>query len=201
MISRLRGTALSIKPPIAVIDVHGVGFKLTCSQAALESLSVGHACDLHTHMIVREDDISLYGFMSDEEVELFLLLLGVQGVGARTAIAMLSKLSPQMLRSAIVNQQTETLSRVPGIGKKTAEKIAFALKDKLSGLDVAPGGESVGNAPLTSADAEVISALTSLGYSIAEAQASFASLPRGEKLDLEEKLRRCLVYFATGQTR
>ncbi|MCX6019869.1 MAG: Holliday junction branch migration protein RuvA [Chloroflexi bacterium] len=195
MISRLRGSALSIKPPTAVIDVNGVGYKLTCSQAALETLAPGRTCDLHTHMIVREDDISLYGFVSEEEISLFLLLLSVQGVGARTAIAMLSKLSPQLLRSAIVNQQTETLSRVPGIGKKTAEKIVFVLKDKLSGLDVAPGGDAASTAPISTSDVEVISALTSLGYSIAEAQAAFASLPRGEKLDLEEKLRRCLAYF------
>jgi Holliday junction DNA helicase RuvA len=195
VISRLRGAALTVKPPIAVVDVGGVGYKLICSQAALESLAPGRPCDLHTHMIVREDDISLYGFISEEEVDLFLLLLSVQGVGARTAIAMLSKLSPQMLRSAIVNQQTETLSRVPGIGKKTAEKIVFALKDKLGGLDVAPGAEVAAGATLTASDAEVIAALTSLGYSIAEAQAAFASLPRGEKLDLEEKIRRCLAFF------
>ncbi len=197
MISRLRGIALSIKPPIAVVDVQGVGFKLTCSQTALALLSPGQTCDLHTHLIVREDDLSLYGFAGEEEVDLFLLLLGVQGVGARTAIAILSKLSPQMLRSAIVNQQTETLSRVPGIGKKTAEKIVFALKGKLSGLDGAPGADAAMPTPLTASDAEVISALTSLGYSIAEAQAAFAALPRGEKLDLEEKIRRCLAYFGS----
>ncbi len=92
MISRLRGTALTVKAPIAVIDVQGVGYKVMCSQAALDTLTVGRACDLHTHMIVREDDISLYGFSSEDEIELFLMLLGVQGVGARTSIAILSKL-------------------------------------------------------------------------------------------------------------
>lgn len=191
MISRLRGIALSIKPPLAVIDVQGVGFKVTCSQAAIDTLDLGRACDLHTHLIVREDDLSLFGFASEEEVELFLLLLSVQGIGARTAIAMLSKLSPDMLRSAIVNQQADTLARVPGIGKKTAEKIIFALKNKLGGLDAAP----TGGAPMTSVDTEVIAALTSLGYSIAEAQGALAALPKDEKLDLEEKIRRALGYF------
>jgi Holliday junction DNA helicase RuvA len=190
MIARLRGIALSIKPPHAVIDAQGVGYKLTCSQTAIDSLDIGRNCDLHTHMIVREDDISLFGFGSEEEVELFLLLLTVQGVGARTAIAMLSKLSPEMLREAIVKQQPETLARVPGIGKKTAEKIIFALKGKLGGLDLAPGG--TGAAAPSSVDTEVIAALTSLGYSIAEAQGALATLPRDEKLDLEEKLRRAL---------
>ncbi len=191
MISRLRGVALTIRPPFAVIDVQGVGFKLTCSQAALDSLDLGRNCDLHTHLIVREDDLSLFGFASEDEVELFQLLLTVQGVGARTAIAMLSKLPLDALRSAIVNQQAETLSRVPGIGKKTAEKIIFALKGKLGGLDAAP----VGGVALTSSDTEVIAALTSLGYSIAEAQGALASLPKDEKLDIEEKLRRALGYF------
>lgn len=191
MISRIRGAVLILKPPIAVVDVHGVGFKLTCSQAALDTLDLGRNCDLHTHLIVREDDLSLYGFSSEEEVELFQVLLTVQGIGARTAIAMLSKLSPEALRDAIVQQQVETLSRVPGIGKKTAEKIVFALKNKLGGLDVAP----LGSMPISAVDTEVISALTSLGYSIAEAQGALASLPRDEKLDLEEKIRRALAYF------
>jgi Holliday junction DNA helicase RuvA len=191
MISRLRGIALSIKPPIAVIDVQGVGYKLTCSQAALDTLTEGRACDVHTHMIVREDDISLYGFVSEDEIELFTLLLGVQGVGARTAIAMLSRLSAEALTQAIVNQQPETLSRVPGIGKKTAEKIIFALKGKLGGLDAAPAS-MVGATSLSAVDTEVIAALTALGYSVSEAHSALAALPKDEKLDLEEKIRRTL---------
>jgi Holliday junction DNA helicase RuvA len=191
MISRLRGIALSIKPPIAVIDVQGVGYKLTCSQAALDTLTEGRACDVHTHMIVREDDISLYGFVSEDEIELFTLLLGVQGVGARTAIAMLSRLSAEALTQAIVNQQPETLSRVPGIGKKTAEKIIFALKGKLGGLDAAPAS-IVGATSLSAVDTEVIAALTALGYSVSEAHGALAALPKDEKLDLEEKIRRTL---------
>jgi holliday junction DNA helicase RuvA len=192
MIARLRGIALTVRPPLAVIDVQGVGYKLTCSQAALDTLTEGRACDVHTHMIVREDDISLYGFVSEDEIELFMLLLGVQGVGARTAIAMLSKLSAEALTQAIVHQQPETLSRVPGIGKKTAEKIIFALKGKLGGLDAAPASV-IGATSLSSVDTEVIAALTSLGYSVSEAHAALAGLPKDEKLDLEEKIRRTLA--------
>jgi Holliday junction DNA helicase RuvA len=192
VISRIRGTVLSIKPPAAVIDVGGVGFRVLCSQAALDTLDLGRNCDLHTHLIVREDDLSLYGFGSEEEVELFQLLLTVQGVGARTGLAMLSKLSPETLRDAVAKQQVETLSRVPGIGKKTAEKIVFSLKGKLGGLDALP---AVGTVALSAVDTEVIAALTALGYSIAEAQGALASLPRGEPMDLEEKLRRALAYF------
>ena len=188
MISRLRGTVLTLKSPIAIIDVGGVGFKVSCSQAALDKLSLGHAADLHTHLIVKEDDLALYGFASDEEVEFFLMLLGVQGIGAKTALAMLSKLQPSQLRSAIVNQQVDVIASVPGIGKKTAEKVIFTLKSKLGGLDVAP----VGSTAMNAVDAEVVNALTSLGYSIAEAQGALAALPKGQQLDLEEKIVQAL---------
>ncbi len=190
MISRLRGTVLSIKPPIAIVDVSGVGFRVSCSQAALDTLDLGRAADLYTHLIVREDDLSLFGFASDEEVSLFQTLLSVSGVGPRTALAMLSRLQPEALRAAIVGDRVDVISRVPGIGKKTAEKIIFALKDKLGGLDTAP------STPLSAVDTEVISALTALGYSVTEAQAALQSLPHGEKLDLEEKIRLALGYFA-----
>jgi Holliday junction DNA helicase RuvA len=190
MISRLRGTVLTVKPPIAIIDVGGVGFRVSCSQAALDTLDVGRAADLHTHLIVREDELSLYGFSSEEEMTFFQTLLGVSGIGPRTALAMLSKLQPEALRAAIVNNRVEVISHVPGIGKKTAEKIIFALKDKLGGLETAP------NMPISAVDTEVISALTALGYSAAESQAALASLPHDDKLDLEDKIRLALNYFA-----
>jgi Holliday junction DNA helicase RuvA len=192
VISRIRGTVLNIKSPAVVVDVQGVGFRVLCSQAAIDTLDLGRNCDLHTHLIVREDDLSLFGFANEDELELFQLLLTVQGVGARTGLAMLSKLSPETLRDAVSKQQVETLSRVPGIGKKTAEKIIFSLKGKLGGLDAAP---AVGTVALSAVDTEVIAALTALGYSVAEAQGALASLPRGEPMDLEEKLRRSLAYF------
>ena len=191
MIARLRGMVLAITPPTAVVDVQGVGFRVACSQAALDALVVGHPCDLHTRLIVREDELALYGFADEDEAALFGLLLGVPGVGARTALALLSRLAAPVLRQAISAQQVEVLSRVPGVGKKTAEKIIFALRDKL----VAPEGVSAG-ALSSAADAEVIAALTALGYSLAEAQRALAALPRGEPLDLEEKIRRALAYFS-----
>jgi Holliday junction DNA helicase RuvA len=190
MISRLRGTVLSVKPPSVVVDVGGVGFRVSCSQAAIDKLDVGRTADLHTHLIVREDDLSLYGFASEDEVSLFQTLLSVSGVGPRTGLALLSKLQPETLRAAIVGDRVDVISRVPGIGRKTAEKIIFALKDKLGGLEATPAE------PMSAVDTEVISALTALGYSVTEAQAALASLPRGEKLDLEEKIRLSLNYFS-----
>lgn len=176
---------------MATVDVQGVGFRVLCSQAALDGLTLGRPCDLHTHLIVREDELALYGFASEEEVEWFSLLLSVPGVGARTALALLSKLPSDALRQAIANQQVETLARAPGVGKKTAEKIIFALRGKLGGLDALPPA----GASLSAMDAEVIAALTALGYSVAEAQQALASLPRDAQLGLEEKIRRALAYF------
>ena len=121
MISRLRGTVLSVKPPVAVIDVGGVGFRVSCSQAALDTLDTGRTADLHTHLIVREDDLSLFGFSSEEEVTLFLTLLTVAGIGPRTALSILSRLQPEALRAAIVNNRVDVISQVPGIGKKSAK--------------------------------------------------------------------------------
>lgn len=191
MISRLRGTVLSIRPPIVILEVGGVGFKVSCSQAALDNLDPGRTADIHTHLIVREDELSLYGFASEDEVSLFQTLLTVSGIGPRTALAMLSRMQPEVLREAIVNDRVEVISRVPGVGKKTAEKVIFTLKGKLGGLDAAPSMPA-----LSAVDTEVINALTSLGYSVAEAQAALSSLPKAEKMDLEEKLRRSLGYFA-----
>jgi Holliday junction DNA helicase RuvA len=189
MIARLRGTVLSIKAPHVVVDAGGVGYRVTCAQTALDTVDLGRPADLHTHLAVREDSWQLYGFASEDELELFQVLLTVSGVGPRTALAVLSKLNPAAFRAAVVNQQIEALSRVPGVGKKTAEKMIFALKDKLGGLDTAPA------MPMSAADTEILSALTALGYSAAEAQAALAALPRKEPLDLEEKLRRALAYF------
>src|SRR5512141_3080189 len=114
MISRLRGTVLSVKAPVAVIDVSGVGLRVSCSQAALDTLDIGRVADLHTHLIVREDDLSLYGFASDDEVALFLTLLSVSGIGPRTALSMLSRLQPETLRAAIISDRVDVISQVPG---------------------------------------------------------------------------------------
>ena len=122
------------------------------------------------------------GFPSQDELELFELLLGVSGVGARTALAVLGAASPEQLRSAIAHEQTEVLTRVPGIGPKTAKSIVFHLKDKVG---IVTAGAQI--AYLTDADTEVIAALTGLGYSIVEAQTALASLPRDASQDVEDR--------------
>jgi Holliday junction DNA helicase RuvA len=123
---------------------------------------------------------------------LFELLLTVQGVGPRLALAVLSTLSLDVLRMAVSQEQPEVLDRVPGVGRKTAEKIVFALKDKL-GLGFAVGGL----APINDVDSEVIAALTALGYSVVEAQAGLQSIAKGEGATVEDRIRLALQYFTT----
>lgn len=195
MIASLRGTLLSFHPPdTCVVEVAGVGFKVFVPTSVLDGVQTGHGLFLHTHLVVREDALTLFGFATEEQRTLFELLLTVQGVGPKLALAVLSALSPDVLRRAVVNEQPEVFNRVRGVGKKTAEKIVFALKDKL-------GGE-LGLAGVLAAadvDAEVIAALTALGYSVVEAQAAVQAIPKeaaAEAKTLEDRLRLALAYFA-----
>jgi Holliday junction DNA helicase RuvA len=193
MISTLRGALLSLQPPDAlVVEVGGVGFKVFVPTSVLDGAAVGHAVFLHTHLIVREDALTLYGFASEEQRALFELLLTVQGVGPRLALSVLASLSVDVLRRAIVNEQPDIFSRVRGVGRKTAEKIVFTLKDKLGAEVSLAGVVAAGDV-----DTEVIAALTALGYSVVEAQAAVQSIPKeaGVKA-VEDRIRLALAYFA-----
>lgn len=191
MISSLRGTVLQINPDFLVVEVGGVGLKVQVPSSVFDELDgVGRNIFLHTHLIVREDALALYGFSSEEQRALFELLLSVQGVGPRLALAVLSSLSLDVLRRAVAQEQVEVLDRVPGVGRRTAEKIAFTLKDKL-GAEFTLGGIT----HVSDVDTEVMSALTTLGYSIVEAQAALQSIPKGEGKDVEERVRLALQYF------
>ena len=146
---------------------------------------------LHTHLVVREDDLTLIGFATEDELDLFENLIAVSGVGPKLALALLSGMAPDALRLAIGQEQPDVLARVPGIGKKTAQKIVLELKDKMGAVEVAEG-----LAALTEADAAVIDALTALGYSIVEAQRAVQGLPR-DVTDVEERLRLALASFGS----
>jgi Holliday junction DNA helicase RuvA len=172
-----------------VVDVGGVGLRVLCTQPTLAAARLGEVISLHTHLVVREDDLSLIGFGTAEELALFEHLIAVSGVGPKLALALLSGMAPDALRLAVGQDQPDVLARIPGIGKKTAQKIVLELKDKIGPVEVAEG-----LAALTEADAAVIDALTALGYSIVEAQRAVQSLPR-DVTDVEERLRRALSSF------
>jgi Holliday junction DNA helicase RuvA len=193
MIASLQGTVTSTGKDFVVLQVGGLGFRVFVPQTLLAgNAGLGGEIVLYTHLHVRENELTLYGCATEEELALFRLLLGVSGIGPKVALAILSTLPPDNLRAAIAQEDVTTLARVPGIGPKTAKKLVFDLKDKVD-ADIAPG-EPV--AVLTEADADLIAALTSLGYSVVEAQAAIQALPR-EPLPLEERVRLSLAYFAS----
>ena len=191
MIARLSGTIWAIGHDHVVVRSGGIGFHVRTPTSVLDQLDgPGKPVELFTHLHVRENDLSLFGFLTEEELAIFRLLLGVSGVGPKVALAVLSTLSPQALRQAVAQEDAATLARVPGIGKKTAQAIMFQLREKIS----LPGEMRV---PLLSdSDAEVIAALCGLGFSLVEAQAALQTLPREEDLTVEERVRQALAYFA-----
>ena len=191
MISSLHGRITAKGENYVVVEVGGVGFKVFVPSSSLDQFgSVGQEISLFTHMHVRENELALYGFRSPDELQLFELLLGVSGIGPKVGLKIVSIMSVETLREAIATGDAAMLTRIPGIGKKIAERVMVDLKDKL-GVSL----EFVSYPALTHADAEVISALTSLGYSIAEAQAALRSLPQ-QDFPLEDKVRLALQYFA-----
>ncbi len=191
MIARLEGTVAAVGANYVVVNVGGVGFRVYVPDSLIHNLSgPGSHIRLFTHLHVRENELNLYGCVTHDELELFHLLLGVSGIGPRMALTILSSLSPQSLRAAIAREQAEILARVPGVGLKTARRLIFQLKDKMALEELATVP------PLTDQDAEVIAALTALGYSVVEAQTALQSLPRDPDLSLEERIRLALAYFA-----
>ncbi|MBM9518520.1 Holliday junction branch migration protein RuvA [Desulforhopalus vacuolatus] len=181
MIARLSGKILALYADRAVLDVHDVGYELLMSTDTLSRLpEVGGSVFVHVYTNVREDAISLYGFLAEEEKELFLLLRTVSGIGPRVALAMLSGLRVEPLCSAIVNGDVKRLTTLQGIGKKTAERICMELKDKVAHL--ASGRVSIsGRTPLTgggSAVQDTVSALTNFGYSETQVRTALAGVKK-----------------------
>ena len=190
MIASLSGTVQRIGKNNLIIAIGGVGVRVFVPRTVLEDVGgVGRSIFLHTYLIVREQELALYGFETEEDLGLFELLLGVNGVGPKVGLAILSTLSPEMLKSAIMQEEAVILQRVPGIGKKTAERILFQLRDKLDFTAVST------TLPLVSdVDADVIDFLTGLGFSIVEAQSALQKLPREAKT-IDERVQLALQFL------
>ena len=169
----------------------GVGLQVFVPSPLSDEFSPGQNVFLHTYLIVRQDAMALYGFDSQDSREIFELLLGVSGVGPKLAVTILSTLTPDSIRRAVINDQAEIFSQVPGVGNKTAQKILFNLQDKISKEE---GFEPI--ARMSEVDSEVLSALVALGYSVVEAQAALQSIPRDTPQDVEQRLRLALGYFS-----
>jgi len=192
MIVSISGRVQEVYSDSLVIDIGGVGLQVFVPAPWRDRLRSGESIFLHTYLVVREDALTLYGFETRESRELFSLLLGVNGVGPRMALAVLSTLSPDAIRRAVFHEQAEVFQRVPGVGKQTAQKILLYLEHK---LPVEAGLAPVGM--ISAADSEVLEALTGLGYSVVEAQTALQSIPRDTPQDVETRLRLALQYFSS----
>ncbi len=192
MIASLNGRIQEVFPDSLIVEVGGVGLQVFVPASTRDHLHAGELVFLYTYMVVRQDLLALYGFETREGRQYFTLLLTVDGIGPKLALGVLSVLSPDAIRRAIFHEQPEVFSRVPGVGKKTAQKILLQLQDKITG--------EAGLEPVTAisdTDTEVIGALTGLGYSVVEAQAAIQSIPRDTPQDVETRLRLALQYFSS----
>jgi Holliday junction DNA helicase RuvA len=191
MIARINGRIIDLMEDSIVVSLGGVGIQLFVPLQLHTNSQVGDLIQLHTYLVVREDSLTLFGFSSTEQRDFFQLLLSVSGVGPKIALSGLSTLNPDAIRRAVFAEQSEVFSRIPGVGKKTAQKILLHLQDKVKATD---GFEPV--AAIDHTDAQVLEALISLGYSVVEAQAAIQSIPKDSSDDVESRIRLALQYFS-----
>ncbi len=192
MIASLSGVVQSLGDGTLVMEVGGLGIRVLVPDRILDAdVAVGRPTSLYTYMVVRQDSLTLFGFATEEQRSFFELLLGVSGVGPKLSLSILSSLSTDSLRSAVLGNQPEIINRVSGVGKRTAEKIIFHLKDRL-GVTL----PKLGVGALSSLDEELVEALTALGYSVLEAQSALESLPTETPGDIEERIRLALQHFS-----
>jgi|UniRef100_UPI004048AB20 Holliday junction DNA helicase RuvA len=178
MIGRIQGTLIANSPPRLIIDCHGVGYEVDVPMSTLYQMpSLGQQVTLLTHFVVREDAQQLFGFATESEREAFRALIKISGVGARTALSLLSGMSVEELSQAITLQESGRLTKVPGIGKKTAERLLLELKGKF-GADLGLTGQ----APQIDSQLEILQALISLGYSDKEAQLALKQVSPGSSV-------------------
>jgi Holliday junction DNA helicase RuvA len=195
MISRLAGTLLEIDPPNLVVDCGGVGYEVEAPTSVFDTLpQIGQPVELRTHLQVSQDAQTLYGFSSLAERTLFRQLLKVSGIGAKLALTILSGASGEELARYVADGDVASLTRLPGIGKKTAERIIIEMRDKLEAMPALPAGVAAGassGATATGAAAEAASALKALGYKPAEVQRMVREAA-GPDLNAEDIIRKAL---------
>ena len=188
MIARLRGAPAGAGADRLVRDVGGVGYRQSATPRAIQKADAASEVALETYLHVREDALQLYGFADAAERELFELLLAVNGVGPKVALAIVSGYSPSELRRAIVREDAALFETIPGIGRKTAQRVVLELKEKIAPLVAVPGGGADAAAPGDDAHLVAREALVELGYSVAEAEKRLAEidpdLPAAERVRL-----------------
>lgn len=191
MIAYLEGKILSTGEQHVVVGVHGVGYRVFVLQSFLFQAKIGNDVVLQTHQYVREDSLELYGFERQEELVTFEVLIGITGVGPKTALGILSITTPEQLRTAVASGNVGLLTKVSGVGKKTAERLIVELKDTFAIEEKKKGAEA---GQLYEQDVEVIEALEQLGYGRGEARKAIEQLPK-DIIDTETRLKTALKHL------
>lgn len=197
MISYIRGELVDIQEDKIIVDVGGVGYGIYMPRQAITRLpAAGREVKIHTYLNVREDAMQLFGFLSKDDLEVFKLVIGVSGIGPKGGLSILSGMSPDELRFAVISNDTKAISKTPGIGKKTAEKLIIELKDKLSMEDVLERGKdsleySQETSESVGVQAEAVQALVALGYGSTEALRAVKSVI-ADGMTVEEVLKLSL---------
>jgi len=174
MIAKIKGKIEYLKGNFAVVDVNGVGYKIYLTVYAFGKLVGQEQADLFIHTHVREDAIDLYGFLTMEELEMFELLISISGVGPKSGLGILTVATPKTIKTAILNEDSSILTRVSGVGKKTAERVILELKNKVADI---PESEKEG----TVSDVDAIEALIGMGYTVTEARDALKMVPQDVK--------------------
>lgn len=201
MIAYLKGILEEVGEDYLLVEVNNIGYQVKVSLRVIEGLpAIGKEIKIHTYTYVREDMIALYGFGSKEDLNMFLLLLGVNGVGPKGALGLLSAFSAYDLQMAIISQDAKTIAKAPGIGAKTAQRMILELKDKVSledTLEQMAGGvqEPVSLGELEHSKAEAVEALTALGYSPAESMKAVKAVNMTEDMNSEALLKAALKHL------
>lgn len=202
MISYIKGPLVDILEDTIVVEAGSIGYRIFVPLSVLESLpGTGSQVTLYTHFQVRDDGMSLYGFLNRQDLAMFRMLIGVNGIGPKGALGILSVLRPDELRLAIVSADAKALSRAPGVGSKTAQRMILDLKDKIKHEDLLPGGfcpenQAAGKSAMDGAAQEAVDALTALGYSAAEAARAVQKVEITAGMTVEAVLKASLKYLA-----
>ena len=196
MISYIKGILEDMSPGMVVVDNHGIGYQMMVPMRGESFPKIGQEIKIYTHMHVREDDVSLFGFLSKEEKEAFELLIGVNGIGPKVGLSVLSTLSVYELKMAVISEDVKTISKTPGLGPKGAKKLILELKDKLSfeELEEDGVGAEIFDTSADSSDSVMITieGLVSLGYSKSAAAIAVNKVEDAKDLTPEELLKKAL---------
>lgn len=205
MISYVKGPLIDIWEDMIVVEAGGLGYNIHVPVSVLEALpKAGTQVQIYTSLQVREDAMTLYGFLTRQDLQMFKQLLGVNGIGPKAALGLLSALRSDDLRMAIISGDAKAISRAPGIGPKTAQRVILDLKDKIKMEDILPGGTGTGSGAeavpaasgMEGAGKEAVEALVALGYSMTEAGKAVRQVEITETMTVEDVLKASLRYLA-----